>query len=179
MAAAMVYLRSGSGALRILSSPPALVHEIQKLNELVTVKYSVQKVVGLEEQKLPFGTEKLLLIVQAKVLGGIDLQQMREGDVIAQPQGGFVVRLPRPAILHVIIDEKETKVWDRQVTWWTPWVPYNNDLERKARLTAIEEVKQSAMQMGVLEDAQRQAEAVIRNFLEAFGVKQITFRSTS
>ena len=175
----MVYLRSGFGGLRILSSPPALVHEIQKLNELVTVKYSVQKVVGLEEQKLPFGTEKLLLIVQAKVLGGIDLQQMREGDVIPQPQGGFVVRLPRPAILHVIIDEKETKVWDRQVTWWTPWVPYNNDLERKARLTAIEEVKQSAMQMGVLEDAQRQAEAVIRNLLEAFGVKQITFRSTS
>ena len=64
----MVYLRSGFGGLRILSSPPALVHEIQKLNELVTVKYSVQKVVGLEEQKLPFGTEKLLLIVQARFL---------------------------------------------------------------------------------------------------------------
>ncbi|HXR10260.1 MAG TPA: DUF4230 domain-containing protein, partial [Candidatus Acidoferrales bacterium] len=53
----------------------AVVHEIQRLNELVTVKYTVQKVVGLEEKKVPLGSEKLLLFVQAEALGGIDLSK--------------------------------------------------------------------------------------------------------
>src|SRR5450755_3823166 len=54
----------------------AVVHEIQRLSELVSVKYTVQKVVGLEEQKVPFGSEKLLLFVQAQVLAGIDLSKL-------------------------------------------------------------------------------------------------------
>ena len=45
-----------------------MVREIQQLNELVSVKYTIQKVVGLKEKKAPFGSEKLLLIVQAEVL---------------------------------------------------------------------------------------------------------------
>jgi Protein of unknown function (DUF4230) len=61
--------------------PAAVVHEIQRLNELVSVKYTVQKVVGLEEKKAPFGSEKLLLFVQAEVLAGIDLSTLATGDV--------------------------------------------------------------------------------------------------
>src|ERR1700674_4294922 len=58
---------------------PAVVHEIQRLNELVSVKYTVQKVVGLEEKKSPLGSEKLLLFVQAEVLAGIDLARLDAG----------------------------------------------------------------------------------------------------
>ena len=47
--------------------PVSVVHQIQRLNELVSVKYTVQKVVGVEEQKVPFGSEKLLLFVQAAI----------------------------------------------------------------------------------------------------------------
>src|SRR3981189_2275989 len=105
------------------------VHEIQRLNELVSVKYTVQKVVGLEEQKVPFGSEKLLLFVQAEVLAGIDLSKLAAADIKWLPAKRMQVMLPPPKIEHVVIDDKETKVWDRQITWWTPWVPYNPDLE--------------------------------------------------
>ena len=57
------------------------MREIQRLNELVSVKYTIQRVVGLEEQKVPLGSEKLLLIVQAEVLAGIDLSTLKPGDV--------------------------------------------------------------------------------------------------
>lgn len=53
---------------------PAIVREIQGLSELVSLKYTIQKVVGLEEKKTPVGSEKLLLIVQAEALAGVDLQ---------------------------------------------------------------------------------------------------------
>jgi hypothetical protein len=53
--------------------PVAVVHQIQRLNELVSVKYTVQRVVGVEEQKVPFGSEKLLLFVQAEVLAAFSV----------------------------------------------------------------------------------------------------------
>ena len=49
-----------------------------------------------------------------------------------------MMKLPPAKILHVVIDEKQTTVWDRQITWWTPWAPYSKDLESRARQTAID-----------------------------------------
>ena len=157
--------------------PVSVVHQIQRLNELVSVKYTVQKVVGLEEQKVPFGSEKLLLFVQAEVLAGIDLSKLAAADIKWLPAKRMQVMLPPPRIEHVVIDDKETKVWDRQITWWTPWVPYNPDLERQARLKAKDTIQQAAIDMGILDQARRNAEAGIRSLLETFGVKSVTLPS--
>ncbi len=59
--------RSPAPPVKTLDAP-AVVHEIQRLSDLISVKYTVQKVVGLEEKKVPLGSEKLLLFVQAEVL---------------------------------------------------------------------------------------------------------------
>src|ERR1035438_231494 len=151
----------------------SVVHEIQRLNELVSVKYTIQKVVGLEEGKVPFGSEKLLLFVQAEVLAGIDLSTLAAGDVKLLPDKRMQVTLPPPKIAHIVIDDKATKVWDRRITWWTPWVPYNPDLERQARLAAPAAIERAAIEMGILEQAQRNAEAGIRGLLGTFGVKVV------
>jgi hypothetical protein len=165
--------RGESFSSRTLDAP-SVVREIQRLNELVSVKYTIQKVVGLEEKKVPLGSEKLLLFVQAEVLAGIDLSMLQAGDVRVLPDKSVQVMLPAPRIVHVIIDDKQTKVWDRQITWWTPWVPYNPDLERQARLAAKDEIERTALEMGILDQARRNAEVSIRNLLEAFGVKAVT-----
>jgi hypothetical protein len=86
------------------------------LNELVSVKYTIQKVVGLEEKKVPLGSEKILLFVQAEVLAGIDLSLLSPGDVKLLPGQSMHVTLPAPKIVHLVIDDKQTKVWDRQIT---------------------------------------------------------------
>jgi hypothetical protein len=154
------------------------VHEIQGLNELVSVKYTIQKVVGLEEKKVPLGSEKLLLFVQAEVLAGIDLSTLKAGDVRSLPGRRMQIALPPPKIVHIVIDDKQTKVWDRQITWWTPWVPFNPDLERQARLAARDAVEQGALDMGILDEARRNAEAAIRSLLDTFGVKAVTTGAT-
>ena len=157
--------------------PVSVVHQIQLLNELVSVKYTVQKVVGLEEQKAPFGSEKLLLFVQAEVLAGIDLSKLAAADIKWLPAKRMQVMLPPPKIENVVIDDKESKVWDRQITWWTPWVPYNPDMERQARLKAKDTIQQAAIDMGILDQARRNAEAGIRSLLETLGVKSVTLVS--
>jgi Protein of unknown function (DUF4230) len=170
-----IVLRPG-GAFR-KADPPAVVYEIRQLSELVSVRYLVQKVVGLEEQKAPAGSEKILLIVQARVLGGIDLNTLQAGDVQARANGQWLVRLPPARILHVNIDDKETKVWDRRITWWTPWVAPDPDLERQARLKALEEIEAGARAMGILTDARHNAEGTLRALLLGFGIHNVTFAS--
>jgi len=169
----------GEPRLTTTADPPALLREIQRLDELVAVKYSLQKVVGLREEKVPVGEESLLLIVQARVLGGIELSKMSVDNVRLNATDRAVLRLPAPRILHVYLDEKETQVWDRKITWWTPWVPYNKDLERQARLKALEEVKKTALDMGILDEAQRNAELAIRALLTGLGIREVQFAPAS
>jgi hypothetical protein len=165
-----------SGGIQRTADPAAVVREIKALQELVTVKYRVQKVIGLEEQKFPVGAEKLLLIVQADVLAGVDLVTFSESDVSRRGDTVFV-KLPQARILHIVVDEKSTRTWDRQVTWWTPWVPYNNDLERQARVAATEAIRDSALEMDILAEARRNAERTIRALLRVMGIESVAIGS--
>lgn len=153
--------------------PQAVVAQVRRLNQLSTVRYTVQKVIGINEQKQPVGQESILLVMQARVEAGIDLASLREQDIFRRPDGAIVVRLPAARILNVAVDEKETKVWDRQKTWWTPWVPYSIDLEQRARLEGLESVKKAALDMGILKDAERNAESSIRGLLGLAGVTSV------
>lgn len=154
---------------------PALVRQMQQMKELVSVRYVIQKVVGMREPKTPFGQESILLMVQAKVIAGVDLARMSPADVQVKDRQHVILRLPPPHLLDVYLDEKETKVWDRHITWWTPWVAADPDLERKARMAAIEEVRKAALEGGILQDAEKSAETAIRDFLKALGI-EVEFR---
>ena len=155
--------------------PPAILTQVRQLNQLASVQYKVQKVVAIREQKQPVGSESILLILQASVEAGIDLAALRPEDVSVGPNGGIVIRLPQAQILHVSIDENQTKVWDRQKTWWAPWIPYSLDLEHRARVSGLEQAKQAALEMGILSQAESSAMTSIRGLLGLVGVKTVVF----
>jgi hypothetical protein len=175
-------LQSGlfsGGAVARVFDPPAVVQQIRGLSQLVTVKYTIQKAIALEEQKVPFGAERLLLFVQAEVAAGVDLSQLQDFDIKQQKDGVVLVSLPRADVTTVVIDDKLTRVWDRSITWWTPWVPYNQDLERQARLQARDEVEKAARDMGILNQARQNAEAIIRGLLVSAGATDVKFLDRS
>lgn len=152
---------------------PVVVTQVRQLNQLATVRYTVQKVVGLREQSYPVGEESILLVVQAAVEAGVDLAGLTEKDVEVQSDGSVTLRLPAARILNVSLDEKQTQVWDRRKTWWTPWVPYSKDLETRARQKGVESAKQGALEMGILRQAEQNAESAIRALLNLAGVKNV------
>jgi hypothetical protein len=173
----LYYFGRREAVVRRVLDPPAVVKEIQRLSELVTVKYSIQKVIGLKEEKVPFGSEQVLLMVQADVLGGVDLAALRTNDVQVTPNNTVTATLPAAKVLHVYVDEKQTRVWDRSKTWWTPWVPFNPELEQKARLAALEAAQAAAVEMGILSNAQQNAQKTIGEFLHATGVESVQFQT--
>ena len=158
--------------------PDVLMTQVKQLHQLVTVKYGIQDVVGLREAKIPFGEESILLMVKGEALAGVDLSAITPRDVRYLDQRAVVLTLPHAKIFDAILDEKQTKVWDRHITWWTPWVPYDPDLEHRARLQALDDVRNAALNMGILDQAQRNAESSIRAFLGALDVKA-TFKTRS
>jgi hypothetical protein len=148
--------------------PPAIVSQVRGLKELVTVRYVVQKVVGITESRQPLGQESLLLMVQGRAQAGVDLGSITQYDV--QVTGKKIkIRLPKAQIFDVFLDEKNTKVWDRRITWWTPWVSPDPDLEHKARMAAIDDIRQAAIEMGILRDAESSARAALRDLVAAMG----------
>jgi len=165
--------RSAFG-MRSLNSA-AIVTQVQRLNQLTTVKYSIQRVVGLREPKVPVGEESLLIMVQGEALAGVDLSKLRAIDVSSTGKQAVEIALPPAQLFNVFLDEKQTKVWDHEITWWTPWVPMDPDIEHKARMQALDDVRKTAMQMGILDQAQTNAEVSIRDLLAAFNLS-VKFR---
>ncbi|MBV9767201.1 MAG: DUF4230 domain-containing protein [Acidobacteriaceae bacterium] len=161
--------------LRHLDST-AVVTQVKQLNQLVTVRYSIQRVVGLTEPKVPLGEESILLMVEGEALAGVDLSGLTPRDVSRAGKRAVVITLPPAKLFNAFLNEKQTKVWDRHITWWTPWVPYDPDLEHKARLQGISDLRKAALDMGILDQAQKNAESSIRELLSAFDIKA-TFKT--
>lgn len=173
LAAALVWLVWRELRPRIpAADPPAVLMQVRQLQQLATVRYTLQKIVGIREPKLPVGEESILLIMQAAVEAGVDLTGLQERDIVTR-DGTLFLRLPRGRILNVIVDDKETKVWDRQKTWWAPWIPYSLDLEQRARLSGREAIEKAATDMGIAGQAERNAESSIKALLALAGIRNV------
>lgn len=157
------------------ASPATIITEVHKLNQLVTVRYSIQRVVGVKEPKVPVGEESILLMVQGEALAGVDLDRVRARDIKYDGHRSIIITLPPARLFNSFLDEEQTKIWDRHITWWTPWVPYDPDLEHKARLQAINDVRDAALKMGILDQAEKNAKISIRELLSAFDL-QVSFK---
>ena len=166
---AALHFRSMFGPRWLDSS--AIVTQVKPLKQLVTVRYSIQRVVGLREPKVPLGEESILLMVQGEALAGVDLEGITSRDITYSQPRAVTITLPHARLFNVFLDEKYTKVWDRQITWWTPWVAPDPDLEHQARLRAIDEVRNGALSMGILDQAEKNAETAIRDLLRSFGLE--------
>jgi hypothetical protein len=178
LAAAVLYLWLAAprrGVTRRVVDAPVIVQEIQRLSELVTVKYNIQKIIGLEEQKIPFGSESVLMAVHATVKAGIDLSRISTNNVRRLSESSIALQLPAPRITDIYLDDAKTKVWSRSKTWWTPWVPVSPDIEQTARRAALEDVRAAALDSGILSNAQANAETTIRALLRALGIETVTF----
>lgn len=164
----LLFTRLGSllGIRPVTLDSDSVVMQVKKLDQLVTVKYSIQRVVGLKEERQPLGEESILLMVEGQVLAGVDLSSLTSEDIRIAGDHHASVTVPRAKILHVFLDEHKVKVWDRRITWWTPWIAPDPELEHRARLAALDDVKAAAIEMGILGDAERNAQTAIQSFLE-------------
>ena len=157
-----------------LEIAPVTVQSIRNLSELTTVEYveytRVQK--GEDRGWLNWvDGDRIELFAVARIGAGVDLAQLEEADIDADPETGRAsISLPAADITYVAVDNEATHVYNRETGILTDGDP---DLERTARLAAEEVLVASAEEAGILDDAATRAQTVIEDLLTSLGYTDV------
>jgi hypothetical protein len=184
---ALVWLPTGLGLLRLMGmlregktqinvDQPTVVHQIQQLQRLETVSYTMDKIISGEHGNayLPkfLAGDRLLLVVHGEVVGGINLAGLQPGDVSIQGQK-VSIHLPAAAVLSTRIDNARTRVYSRDTGLFSSPDP---NLESEVREEAERQLLQAALQDGILKLAADNARSTISGMLKGFGFHEVEIR---
>jgi len=154
-------------------SSPSVVEKIRQLSRLETVDYSLDKIVSGERGN-PYIPDfligdKLLLIAHGEVIAGVDLSQLKPGDVTVS--GNSVrVRLPQPQILTTRIDNSRTRIYSRTTGLLVAPDP---NLESQVRQAAEQQIGQAALDDGILDKARQNARISVTALLSGLGFHSV------
>jgi hypothetical protein len=183
----LVCLSTGLGPLHLMSilrggrteinvDQPTVVRQIQQLQRLETVSYTMDKIISGEHANayLPefLAGDRLLLVVHGEVVAGIDLAQLQPGDVLIQGQR-VSIHLPAAQVFSTRIDNARTKVYSRDTGLFASPDP---NLESKVREEAERQLLQSALQDGILKTAADNARSTISGMLKGLGFHEVDTR---
>ena len=186
-AGGLVWFATGVGFFQLLSSfsggrslihidQPTVVRQIVQLQRLETVKFTMDKIISGERENPVFPkfliSDRLLLVVHGEVISGVDLSSVQSSDVSVQGKT-VSVRLPPAQILVTRLDNEKTRVYSRDTGLFSSPDP---NLESEVRQQAEQELKQSAVDGGILKAAEENARTTISSLLKGFGFTQVEFR---
>jgi hypothetical protein len=158
----------------IIPDPVTVLIEVQDLSSLETAAYSVEKIITAESGQGPFGFlfgDRLILVAHGRIVAGVDLSKMEERDIVIDAGGKVQVTLPSVEILHVYLDNDQSYIYDRD----TGFVGMNPALESEARRAAEREILSAALEDGILDIAQENAEAYIGRLILSLGFTDVEF----
>jgi hypothetical protein len=149
----------------------AVVHEVQSLSDLVTVKYVMDKVVVLEDMKW-YGENRVLLLAQGVVKAGIDLKRLKPDDISITGKT-ISLRLPPTQITDAYLDDKASQVIDHTTGLLRA---FDKDLEQSARQNAVDDIARAARRAGILDEADKRGREELQNFFKRAGFESVEFR---
>jgi hypothetical protein len=158
----------------VIPDPVTIIHEVKPLARLESIQYTVEKVITAETAQGPFGFlfgDKLILVAHGTVVAGVDLSQIKAED-IAVENGILTIKMPGPEIFSVSVNNQKSYIYNR-----TTGVLTHGDvnLETTARRAAEDQIRQAAIDDGILEQAQVNAQNVLNQFLSSLGYKDVIF----
>jgi hypothetical protein len=184
---ALVSLATGLGLFHLLGNlrgghtlinvdQPTVVRQIQQLQRLETVSYTMDKIISGEHANayLPkfLAGDRLLLVVHGEVVAGINLAGLQPGDVLIQGQK-VSIHLPAAQIFSTRIDNSRTRVYSRDTGLFSSPDP---NLESEVREEAERQLTQAALQDGILKTAADNAQSTVSGMLRGFGFHETQFR---
>jgi Protein of unknown function (DUF4230) len=178
-----VWLSTGVGLLHLMGlaggrtlvnvGQPTVVRQIQQLQRLETVSYTMDKIISGEHENpyLPkfLAGDRILLVVHGEVIGGVDLAKLQPKDVVIQGQN-IRIALPKAEIFSTRIDNTKTRVYSRDTGLFSSPDP---NLESEVREEAEHQLQQAALQDGILKAADQNGHNTIQSMIKGLGFKQV------
>ena len=158
----------------------ALVTRVRDLSRLETAAMHVVHISTVSQtyQLVPdaIAGDTLTFFAAGDVIAGVDLSQLRDGDVRRDSDGAIVLRLPAPQVLVTRLDNRESRVISRK-TGLLRRADVN--LESRARQYAEGGIRGEAVRRGILPMAAQNAETKLAAFLHALGFARVRFDNTA
>ena len=158
----------------VLPDPITVIHEVRSLARLETIQYTLEKVITAENNQnqlsFLFG-DKLVFVGHGVVIAGVDLAKMGPQDMWVQGQVLYV-RLPQAEVFVTTLDNDKSYVYNRDTGILTKG---DVNLETTARQAAEKEILQSAINDGILTQAQQNAESYMSRMIRNLGYPDVVF----
>ena len=162
------------GHLQINVDQPTVVRQIQLLQRLETVSYTMDKIISGEHEN-PYwpkfmAGDRLLLVVHGEVIAGVDLSRLQPNDVTVHGQS-ISIHWPNAQIFTTRIDNGKTRVYSRDTGLFSSPDP---NLETSVLQEAERQLQQAALQDGILKSADLNARNTVTSLLKGFGFSEVT-----
>jgi hypothetical protein len=162
-----------AGPTRINVDQPTVVRQIQQLQRLETVSYTMDKIISGERDspyipKFLVG-DRLLLVVHGEAIAGVNLAKLQPKDVTLRGKN-ISIRLPAAEIFTIRIDNGKTRVYSRDTGLFSSPDP---NLETAVRQEAERQLHQAALQDGILKSADLNARNTVSSLLSGFGFSEV------
>jgi len=158
----------------ILPDPVTIIHEIQSLARLETIKFSLEKIITAEIHQGAFDWligDRLLFVAHGEVIAGIDLNKLDPEDLEVK-NGVLYVTLPDVEIFITAIDNEQSYVYERDTGLFTHG---EVNLETEARRVAEQEIEKSALEDGILDLAEQNAISFLGRLFRDLGYPEVVF----
>ena len=158
----------------VLPDPVTIIHEVRALARLETIQYTVEKVITAEVNQGVLGPlfgDRLLFVAHGTVIAGIDMSKIAPQDMWLQDKV-LNVRLPSAEIFIATLDNQKSYVYDRQTGLLTHG---DLNLETAARQVAEDQIRQGALDDGILVLAEQNAETYLSRLFLALGYPEVVF----
>ena len=153
-----------------------MIHQVRSLARLEAIQYSVEKIITAESgQGLlgPLFGDRILFVAHGTVIAGVDLEKLSPDDLRVE-DGVLYVNLPEAEVLSYSLDNEESYIYDRETGVFTRG---NQNLETEARQAAEQEILNAALEDGILDQAQANAESYMLRLLLNLGFPEVIFEN--
>ena len=154
--------RRGDDATKTL-----MLREVTALGKLELVKYTFKDIIDYEQANTFLPNANAVLIVEGEAIGCIDLSRVTTTD-IATTGDSVTIKLPKPEICGWKINHDRSRVYDTRFSFLN-----ESQLVSDAYRQAERQIRQSALNGGILEQTRQNAEKMLQPLLSQLSGKHV------
>ena len=147
-----------------------VLKEMTLLGKLELANFTFRDIVEQELVRDYLPNPKAILIVQGEAIGCIDLTKVKAEDVSSKDDT-LIVHLPDPELCSYKIDHSKSKIYDTDYAFMN-----EQSLMNEAYTRAEDKIKQSAIEMGILEQTKKNANLILKPLLENISGKKVVLQ---
>lgn len=161
----------------IVPDPVVIVQQVNKLARLETVSVDLNHVVtASRNQEFLWGAfgESLIFIAHGKAVAGVDLAKMTPADMQVVDPRTVMIHLPPAELFNQgsMLNTQQSYIAHRDEGVFTDADP---QLETAVRRTAESELEAAALELGILQMADENAQSYLTEFLRGLGFEEVIF----